>query len=163
MRRKREGIMNLTPDWICGFVDGEGTFFISIERQPKMLLGEQVRLGFKVTQGRKCLQTLYKLKEFFKVGTVKPQRSDGSVWEYRVSNFKHISATIVPFFERHPLHTMKKFDFLRLRHVNIMMERGEHLTEQGLATIRGIRARMNMPGTGITCKACRLSACTPCK
>lgn len=107
--------MNLTPDWICGFVDGEETFFISIERQPKMLLGEQVRLGFKITQEEKCVQILYKVKEFFKVGTVKPQRSDGSVWEYRVSNFRHISDTIVPFFERHPLHIMKRFDFLRLR------------------------------------------------
>ena len=78
--------MNLTADWVCGFTDGEGTFFISIEKQAKMVLGKQVRLGFKITQGEKNIQVLYRIKEFFKVGTVKPQRSDGSVWEYRVSN-----------------------------------------------------------------------------
>ena len=26
--------MKLTADWVCGFVDGEETFWISIEPQP---------------------------------------------------------------------------------------------------------------------------------
>lgn len=135
----------LSADWICGFVDGEGTFLVSIERQPKALLGEQAWLGFKIAQGRKCVQTLYKIKEFFGIGVVKPQRGDDSVWEYRVSNFKHICDQIVPFFEKHPLHTMKRHDLLRLRHAKIIMERKEHLTSEGLAKLRRIRSKINLP------------------
>ena len=137
--------MNLAADWVCGFADGEGTFFISIEKQPKMVLRKQVRLGFKITQGEKNIQVLYKIKEFFGVGIVKPQRSDDSVWEYRVSNFKTVSNHILPFFAKHKLHTTKKFDFLRFRYVHVMMTRGEHLTAEGLIKIKRIQSRMNVP------------------
>ena len=137
--------MTMTADWICGFTDGEGTFFISIEKKPKMTLGKQVRLGFKITQGENNVQVLYKVKEFFGVGTVKAQRLDSSVWEYRITDFKLISKHIVPFFENNKLHTTKKFDFFRLRHVQIMMLRGEHLTVDGLSKMERIRSKMNLP------------------
>ena len=140
--------MSLAADWVCGFTDGEATFFISIEKQPKMVLRKQVRLGFKITQGEKNTQVLYKIKEFFGVGIVKPQRSDGSVWEYRVSNFKTISNHILPFFSKHKLHTTKKFDFIRFRYVYLMMMRGEHLTLEGLTKIERIRSKMNSSFTG---------------
>jgi hypothetical protein len=44
----------------------------------------------------------------FGMGTLKPQRADGSVWEYRVSNFETMCTKIIPFFERHPLYTYNK-------------------------------------------------------
>ncbi len=46
-------------------------------------------------------------------------------------------------------YTIKRFDFLRLRHAKIIMERGEHLTETGLAKIRGMRSKMNMPALAL--------------
>lgn len=55
----RNQIMKIQPDWICGFVDGEGSFFISFEKKPKMTLGLQVRIGFKVTQHFKNVQVLH--------------------------------------------------------------------------------------------------------
>lgn len=135
--------MKLTADWVCGFVDGEGTFWISIEPQPKMKLGQQARIGFKITQGVKNLQILYSVKEMFGVGTVKSQRADGSVWEYRVSNFDTMCTKIIPFFERHPLHTYKKFDFLRVRSASLLIKRGLHLTPAGLEKIVKMREKMN--------------------
>ena len=137
--------LNLTADWVCGFTDGEGTFFISIEKQAKMVLGKQVRLGFKITQGVKNVKVLHKIKGFFGVGTVKPQRSDRSVWEYRVSNFKTVSNHILPFFAKHKLYTTKKFDFLRFQYVHAMMMRGDHLTTEGLTKIEKVRSKMNLP------------------
>ena len=135
--------MELTADWVCGFVDGEGTFWISIEPQPKMRLGRQARVGFKITQGKKNLQILYSIKEMFGVGTVKPQRTDRSVWEYRVSNFDTMCTKIIPFFERHPLHTYKKFDFLRVRSASLLMRQKLHLTPVGLEKILKMREKMN--------------------
>ena len=134
--------MKLTPEWICGFVEGEGTFFISIEKQPKMILGFQVRLGFKITQGVKNVKVLYEIKSFFKVGVVRPQRKNKKVWEYRVSNFTNMSTIIIPFFEKQTLYTTKKFDFLRVRYVMVLMRRQEHLTAGGLKKIQQIRERM---------------------
>ncbi len=122
---KAQTAMKLTADWVCGFVDGEGTFWISIEPQPKMKLGRQARIGFKITQGIKNLEILYTVKKMFGVGTVKPQRADRSVWEYRVSNFD-------TKIKGHPHYTYKRFDFLRVRSASLLMKPGLYLTPAGL-------------------------------
>ena len=139
--------MKITPDWLCGFVDGEGSFWISLESQPKVRLGRQARIGFKVTQGSKNVKVLYVIKEMFGCGLVKPQRADRSVWEYRVSSFDMMFTRIIPFFERHPLFTYKRFDFLRVRSAALLMKRKLHLTPTGLEQIVKLRHKMNMPHT----------------
>lgn len=132
--------MKLSPDWICGFVEGEGTFCISITNAP-LTQKKQVRLIFKVAQSCKNIQVLYALKTFFGVGLVKSQRE--TVWEYSVSRFEHLNTKIIPFFEKHTLHSSKKFDFYRFRKVSIYMARKEHLTSEGMEKIERIRKRMN--------------------
>lgn len=72
---------------------------------------------------------------------MKPQRKNKSVWEYRVSNFTHMTNFIIPFFENHALHTTKKFDFLRVRYVSILMKRSDHLSASGLEKIQQIRKK----------------------
>jgi len=135
--------MILTPDWICGFVEGEGSFVVVIAKG-KSSKSEQVRLFFKVSQHVKNIQLLYALKKFFGVGLVKSQNKDPEkCWEFVVSRFEHLSSKIIPFFEKHKMHSTKKFDFLRFRKVALLMARKEHLTTEGLAKIKTIALRMN--------------------
>ena len=135
--------MKLTPDWICGFVEGEGSFVISISKI-KSSKFEQVRLFFKVTQHMKNIQVLYALKSFFGVGIVKRQSKEPKeIWEFVVSRFEHLSTKIIPFFEKHKMHSSKKFDFLRFRKVALLMARKEHLTQEGIKKIQLIAKRMN--------------------
>ena len=35
----------LSTDWVVGFVDGEGCFFVGVNRQPSMRVGWQVLVG----------------------------------------------------------------------------------------------------------------------
>nr|AAG61150.1 putative site-specific DNA endonuclease [Monomastix sp. M722] len=135
--------MKLTPDWICGFVEGEGTFAISLEKNENMKMKMQVRLIFKITQHIKNVQVLYAIKKYFGIGQVKPQNKN-DIWEYRVSNFEQITNTVIPFFEKHSLHTSKKYDFLRVRYVSILIKRGDHLKEDGFLKIVKLRSRMNL-------------------
>jgi len=163
--------MKLTPDWITGFVDGEGCFCISLQNMPKMTYQKQIRLVFKVSQHRRNVQVLYALKTFFGVGHVKSQRKtstpqtlvsthtsidpsvetgahekESDVWEYTCSKFDHIVGIIIPFFEKNQLHTSKYFDFRRFRRTSILMQRKHHLTLDGLAEIERIRSRMVSSG-----------------
>jgi hypothetical protein len=133
--------MKLTPDWICGFVEGEGSFVISITKI-KSSNSEQVRLYFKVAQHYKNVQVLYALKTYFGVGLVKSQtKQPEKVWEYVVSRFEHLNTQIIPFFQINKLHTTKQFDFLRFRKVAILMARKDHLTSKGLERIKSIALR----------------------
>jgi len=148
--------MKLTPDWICGFVEGaEGVSFVVSITKIKSSNSEQVSLFFKVAQHRKNVQVLYAMKSYFQVGLVKSQRSPfgasssldeaDQCWEFIVSRFEHLTTKIIPFFEKHKMHSSKKFDFFRFRKVAIMMARKDHLTREGLTKIKSITLRMNTP------------------
>ena len=47
-----------SPDWVVGFVDGEGCFFVGINRQPSMTVGWQVLPEFRVVQHERDVSIL---------------------------------------------------------------------------------------------------------
>ena len=142
--------MQLTPDWIVGFVDGEGCFCISVQNmsvvQSTVTYSRQVRLVFKVSQHKNSIQVLYALKTFFGVGIVKPQSKASDIMEFTCSRFENLQTTIIPFFEKNRLKTAKQFDFFRFRRASILMSRGEHLTLKGLDDIENLRRKMTSSG-----------------
>jgi len=89
----------LNKNWILGFVDAEGCFFIGINKNKTMKLGEQVLPEFKIVQHNRDIQLLYKIKDFFKCGIIKPNKNKNDViYEYRVRNINHLNNIIIPFF-----------------------------------------------------------------
>jgi hypothetical protein len=133
--------MNLDPHWVVGFVDGEGCFHIGINPHAEMKAGHQVLPEFTVVQHERDAQVLHALKAFFGCGVVRVNH--GSRLAYRVRSLEHLRERIVPFFVSHPLKTKKNVDFLKFRDVILLMERGDHLTPEGVEKIRNIAAVMN--------------------
>ena len=131
----------LEAQWVVGFVDGEGCFYVGINPQPEMKTGYQVLPEFVVVQHARDIQVLYALKQFFGCGVVR--RTHGERMAYRVRGLKNLWERIVPFFEKHPLKTRKRQDFLKFRRILMMMKRNEHLTLEGIEKIRQIASRMN--------------------
>ena len=132
--------MNLSPDWVVGFVDGEGCFHVAILRHPEMRIGYQVLPEFTVVQHERDIQILYALKAFFGCGVVR--RNHGDRWAYRVRKLECLER-ICDFFTKHPLKTKKNVDFIRFRRVVQKMKEGKHLTREGLLEIIEIALRMN--------------------
>jgi hypothetical protein len=64
----------LDPQWIVGFVDGEGCFSVSIFKNLTSKSGYQVFPEFVVTQGAKSLNVLEELQNFFECGKVYENR-----------------------------------------------------------------------------------------
>ena len=134
--------MKLENNWITGFVDGEGCFFVDINKNKTMTLGIQVLPEFIVVQHKRDVKILYALKEFFKCGIVKVNQGDRMC--YCVRNLGHLFNIILPFFEKYPLKTIKKFNFLRFRWiVNSMRDKKYHLNEEGLNKIILVKNKMN--------------------
>ena len=132
--------MNLETHWVVGFVDGEGCFYVGINRHPEMTTGYQVLPEFRVVQHVRDVQVLYGLKRFFKCGVVRVNHGDR--WEYRVRKLEHLK-TIARFFELHPLRTKKRVDFQRFARIVRWMDEGRHLDRRGLEQIIETAARMN--------------------
>ena len=133
--------MNLDSHWVVGFVDGEGCFHVGINAHADMKVGYQVLPEFTVVQHERDAQVLHGLKAFFGCGVVRANHGDRLA--YRVRSLEHLRERIVPFFLSHPLKTKKNVDFLKFRDVLLLMERGEHLTPEGIDNIRRITAVMN--------------------
>lgn len=130
----------LSADWVVGFVDGEGCFFVGVNRQPTMRIGWQVLPEFRVVQHERDVAILERLREFFGCGQITTNHGDRK--ELRIRGRKGL-AKVVAFFKEHPLRTVKRSSFDRLAKVIAMMERGDHLTTEGLDRIRQIASRMN--------------------
>ncbi len=133
--------MKLEAEWIVGFVDGEGCFHVSINRQDEMKAGYQVLPEFTIVQHIRDIQLLHAIKAYFGCGVVR--KNHGDRMAYRVRSLEHLMERIVPFFEKHPLKTKKQIDFLKFRHIMLKIQSNEHLTPQGIEEIRSIKEQMN--------------------
>ena len=133
--------MKLNAQWVVGFVDGEGCFHIGINKNSDMKLGVQVLPEFTVVQHKIDEQVLHGLKAYFECGVVR--KNHGTRLAYRVRGQANLLQKILPFFEKHQLKTKKRVDFAKFRKVVLMIEKGEHLSLEGLEKIRQIKATMN--------------------
>ncbi len=132
--------MDLSPDWVVGFVDGEGCFFVGIQENPSLKTGYQVLPEFRIVQHERDIQILYALKRFFGCGVVR--RNHDNRWELRIRKLSCL-LKIVEFFEKHPLKTKKNVDFKRFARIVRWMEEGKHLTREGLMEIAQMAMKMN--------------------
>jgi hypothetical protein len=131
----------LEAQWVVGFVDGEGCFYVGINPHPEMSCQYQVLPEFTVVQHRRDVQLLHALKKFFGCGVVRTNHGDRMA--YRVRGLDHLNERIVPFFEQHPLKSRKRVDFARFRKILHLIRQGKHLNLQGIQEIRAIASSMN--------------------
>ena len=129
--------------WIVGFVDGEGCFSVSIFKNKTSKSGFQVMPEFVVTQGEKSLSVLEEIKDFFKCGLIFINRRydnhKENIYRFCVRSFKDLDEKIIPFFKQNQLKTQKIKDFELFCKVVEMMKSRQHLTTQGLESIRQLK------------------------
>lgn len=135
----------IDPEWLSGFVDGEGCFTINIYSRKDTVLGKGVKLVFKITQKNRNRDVLEKIIKIFGCGKIysnsKANKSD--VIDYMVTGFSDNLEKIKPFFLTYPLYSIKKNEFERYLRVLQIMEQKAHLTKDGLAEITDIKEKMN--------------------
>lgn len=129
--------------YLAGFADGEGSFNVSFRRRNDYGMPWKVSLCFNVSQRDEVVLALF--KRYLQCGTLR-QRKDG-VWYYEVNNFVAVWEHVIPFFERFSfLSAKKKRDFSKFRQIAVLVHANQHLQEDGIRKILGIRAEMNDGG-----------------
>ena len=126
--------------YLSGFVDGEGSFNVSLRKKQDYRIGWQVVLSFNVSQKEKTVLAL--MKRHFNFGIIK-QRSDG-LYSYDVTNTRAIDETIIPFFERYKfLSASKKRNFSIFKRIVKLMAEKRHLDSNGFKMILKLRSKLN--------------------
>jgi len=131
----------LNPNWITGFVDGEGCFTVSISEDKRSKLGWQIRPTFKIQLHIRDKKLLERIRIFFQVGTI--WTYDRSA-HYHVSSKEDIMKKIIPHFNKYPLITNKQCDFLLFEKILKIMDKNEHYSKDGLMNIINLRASLNL-------------------
>jgi len=133
--------LRLTPEWIVGFIDGEGCFHIGISKHADLRIGYQILPELTVVQHERDLDLLYELRSVMDCGVVRRNHGDRFCW--RVRNLKNLTGVIIPFFDKNPLKSKKHLDFMKFRKVVMMMQEGKHLLKEGFREIAKIASEMN--------------------
>ena len=137
-------LKNIPPQlahYFSGFVDGEGSFNVSLRRRDDHTLGWQVVLTFNVSQRDKTVLVL--LKRHLGCGRMQ-ERADG-VWYYVVANPPAIKERIIPFFKKYNfLSTSKKNNFSIFSQIAKLVFDGKHHTAEGLEEIIKLREKLNI-------------------
>lgn len=140
-----------TYGWVVGFVDGEGSFSVSIFRNTRAQTksGWQVFPEFVVTQGEKSLDALKQIQKLFgcgrlyKAGFKENDNHREPLYRYCVRSLGDLSQMIIPFFKENQLRTAKRYDFEKFTRIIELIEKKAHLNGGGLRKIAVIVQTMN--------------------
>lgn len=128
-------------NWLSGFSEGESCFYISIYKSEKSKLGSAVQLVFKITQHSRDIKLLNNISSFLGCGRVEKRKSNAC--DFTVTSLKDFEEKIIPFFSEYPLYGSKSLEFEAFKNAFLIVKNKEHLKEEGLKELEGIKDTMN--------------------
>src|SRR5580765_3998588 len=133
--------MNL-PSYISGFADGEGCFCVSFQPSQRHRLGWEVRPSFSVSQNAERAELLERIRELWKCGSIRPDRSDRTM-KYEVRNLEDLLEKVLPHFREYPLQSSKQRDVDHFDRICRLMGKGKHFEHEGFTEIVKLAMTMN--------------------
>ena len=132
--------------YIAGYVDGEGSFSVTVNRNPTSRFKLQLVPEFHVSQNGDRREVLDEIRRRLDCGYVKRNGRNDRVMVFVVRRRLDLLTKVIPFFERNPLISSKQHDFETFAKVVRAMAIGEHLGEQGFSQILELGLSMNGHG-----------------
>jgi hypothetical protein len=131
--------LELNPNWVAGFTDGEGCFWIKTKKASGSHKINFI-LGFQVSQHNRDLLLMEKLVTFFKCGRLEEV---GSATSFIVTKLSFLTEIIIPFFKEYSILGSKSKDFKDWMKAVELVKNKTHLTPEGVEEILKIKSNMN--------------------
>lgn len=141
----------LSPNYIVGLVDGEGSFTayiknLSKDSNTKRRAKAEPRFYVKLIEKDKKI--LYELKHYFGCGNVYFQKdkriNHQNCYRYEVAGRDDLNKVIIPFFREHqPQFRSKQNDFKIFCQLMNMINEREHFTNRGLEKMFKLKQKMH--------------------
>ena len=130
------------PEWLAGFVSGDGSFKSILKKSESVKVGFQSILVFQITQHARDEKLMESLISYLGCGFIEKD-SRGPWLYYTVTNFSHIQGKILPFFHQYKIIGSKYLDYMDWCKIALLMQNKNHLTPEGLNEIIALKAGMN--------------------
>ncbi len=128
----------ITDEYLAGFTDGEGCFYVGFGRREDLPLKWQIITDFHVSQNPGGKNVLEAFRKRLGCGYLKenhPKNPKDRSWVFIVKDRKELKDKVIPFFLKHSLHTSKQIDFEIFMQVLNSIENKQHLTKEGFRKI----------------------------
>jgi hypothetical protein len=132
--------------YLAGFIDGEGSFSVTICRSKFAKLKWKIDPLFQVYQHKDNSKILHIFKDVLGCGYVSEKGGNPICHVYCVDNIRDLLSIVIPFLEQYPLIGEKYNNFLLFKEIVISISKKEHLTSFGLIKLAEIAFRMNRLG-----------------
>lgn len=135
---------NLNPEWVSGFVAGDGGFSIYVRPAKDYAWLEKVYCRFHIAQHIKDKKLLKLFIKFFDCGVV-AVRSNLSTprCDFIIQNTSSILHKVLPHFDTYPVLNLKQEDYICFKQCMTIIKDKQHLTPKGLKTIKDLNLEMN--------------------
>jgi hypothetical protein len=135
---------NLNPQWVSGFVAGDGGFSIYVRPAKDYAIGEKVYCRFHIAQHSKDLELMKLFIKFFGCGTVSIRSNTStSRCDYIVQDTTNLIGNILPHFDSYPLLNLKQKDYKCFNECMTILKLKQHLNQEGLNKIKSLNLEMN--------------------
>ena len=144
----------MDPNYIVGFVDGEGCFSVGCARRPDIRSGYEIRAAFEIEMVaddqpilEKIHATLGRPGHVYKFDFKRYPRWKPHA-KLKVSSMKGLTEVIIPFFKKYPLQSKKRKSFEIFCKIVEMIAQKKHLDVKHAKRIVAMRNKMNPTGKG---------------
>lgn len=133
----------IDPYWLVGLIDAEGNFYCKVTPNKTSKLGYRVITSFSIAQRAIELPVFEYIKDHLNCGYIVINNSRINkgllpMMEYRIVGLKDLTEKLIPFLNSYPLKTSKLYDYNKFKTILEMCNKKEHLTLNGLNTIRSL-------------------------
>lgn len=144
LNSSKNGQFKLNPWFITGFVDAEGSFTISVIKDPRYKAGFRVEAIFSIALHKKDLAILKLIQAFFGgVGNIKFE-TKRDVVSYVIRSKSQLAKVLFTHFDLFPLITQKRADYILFKQAFELISNDAHLTLEGLKEILAIKTNLNL-------------------
>ncbi|PIP86687.1 hypothetical protein COV42_02495 [Candidatus Campbellbacteria bacterium CG11_big_fil_rev_8_21_14_0_20_44_21] len=140
----------LNPHYVAGFIDGEGSFSISIVKHKTTKSGFDVRPEFEIEVRKDDQEILERILITIGCGKIFDCSYERYGWfphaKYKITSNKNLKDYLFPFLDRYPLQAKKALMYKRFKIIVLMILNKKHLKPRGLEKISKIRDEMRALG-----------------
>lgn len=129
----------LTNNFISGVIDGDGSFYISFQKDGK------IKTGFNITNDSASLPLLENIKkQLNNIGSVHEGSKNELV--YTVTGLNQINDVLIPFIDNNPLFSERASHYIKFKTVSLMLKNEYPLSLQSKLNIVELAYDMNKKG-----------------
>lgn len=143
-------MQKLNPHYLAGFIDGEGSFNVSVSKHTTTKSRRDIYTAFSIELRGDDRKLLERIQKTIGCGGIYrydyPKYKWGPHYKYKIGSAKDLAEKLFPLLDKYPLQAKKKEVYKIFRKIIIMKNRKEHLTDKGFKKILDLRDQMRRLG-----------------